>query len=883
MPRLVDRLRLRVRSLFRGSDVDASLRSEIELHLQEQIDENIAAGMSPADARAAAIRSFGPIATIEEQCRDTRRTSAIESIVQDLRYTLRSLSRQPMLVAAATLSIAVAIGVNTTVFTLANEFLIAEPSVRQPHRVVHIGFNNSSHVRHRRWQDLDDSGALAGLAGINLERNVNWKGPDQSVSLMPLIVTANFFDLFEMPMARGRGFTEAEARADLNPSMAVVSYGFWQNRLGGRDDVIGAPLTINGNQYTVSGVLQAGIRSIVGAGLAPELYLPVSRTLDAELDDAGGGMVQLVGLLREGQPVEAARAALAVAAERVALAQGDTRTPAITRFERVGTSFQAGELRAISDFFGVLLLAVGLVLAIGCANVAGLLLARATERRREIALRVALGAGRRRLVQQLLVEGLWLSIIGTASGLLLMMALTRLVSRISLPLPVPMELDTGMHRTLLIYTAGLTVATTILSALAPALQATRPSQISALRLIAEGGYRRWTLRRFLVAGQFGVAALLLLTAALFLRDLTRAKRLDPGFEASGVVVAAVGLLEGRYTAASGTALLESAVERVGALPGVTAASYAYGAPLTIRHGMSNGSDIGVPSENRKFHAMYHVDFVGPGYFETLRIPLLQGRGFTRQDSPGAPRVVIINEQFARRHFPSATPIGQIISLPGSPASSLAEIVGVVGNGKYRSLGEEPAGAIYLPYAQYSGEQRFVHIFARTTADPENLRRDVIAALAALDPLAAIKAESMRTSLAFAFLPTQLSAAFLGTLGALGLTLALVGMFATMSYSVSRRTAEIGIRIALGASQAGVVRLVLREAVLLGATGMAVGLGAAWFLAQPLAMFLVSGLSTTDPWSFAGSAALVVVVALGAAWVPARRAMRIDPITALRAE
>jgi predicted permease len=883
MRRLFDRFVLRLRSLLRGPAVDDALRGEIELHLQEEIDELVSRGMSRRDARAAAMRSFGPVAAIEDACRDERRTGHVESLAQDLRYAVRSLSRQPMLVGAATLSIAVAIGVNTTVFTLAHEFLVADPAVRRADRLVHIRFDDSSHVTHDRWRALSESGALEGLAGINFERAVNWKGPAQSIGVWPLIVTANYFDLFEPPMAQGRGFNEAEARADLNPAVAVVSYRFWQDRLAGRDDVIGSPVEINGIAYTIVGVLQKNARSVVGFALAPEVYLPVSRTLDPGLDDVGGGLVQLVGILRDGQSVDEGRAALATAAERISSTNREKRGRRISQFVRAGTTAQAGELRAVSQFFGVLLGAVGLVLAIGCANVSGLLLARATERRREMAVRVALGATRRRLVQQLLVEGLWLSLAGAAAGLVLMRILTGLIAGVALPIPVPIELNTAVGGTLLLYTLALTVATTLLSALAPAIQATRPSQVPALKSIAEGGHRRWTLRRLLVAGQFGVAALLLLTAALFVRDLTRAKALDPGFEVSRVLVAKLGFVESRHTPATGTALLESAVERVAALPGVASASYAYGAPLTIRHGMLNGTEIRVLTQKREFRALYHVNTIGPQYFSTLRIPLLQGRDFTREDRQGAPHVVIINERFARRHFASDSPLGHVITLPGRDTSYPAEIVGVVGDGKYRTLGEDPLAAVYLPYAQQSGGQRSAHLFARTIGDPESLRADVTTTIAALDPLAAIETRPMRAALAFAFMPTEISAALLGTLGALGLMLALVGMFATMSYSVSRRTAEIGIRIALGANRARVMRLVLREAGALAAAGLLVGLGTAWLAAKPLAMFFVSGLSTTDPWSFGSSAALVILVSVAAAWIPARRAMKIDPIAALRAE
>jgi predicted permease len=795
MRRLIDRLVLRMRSLFRGSRVDRSLRREIEVHLQEEIDENVAAGMTPTDARTAALRSFGPIAAIEEQCRDTRRVALVESLVRDFRYAGRALARQPLLVAASTLSMAAAIGANTTVFNLTRELLYAQPSVQRPEELVHLRFGGNSHVPLARWRDLNESGALAGMVGFNFERQVTWKGPQHSISIVPLMVTANFFDVLQLPMAQGRGFTAGEADADREPAVAVITHWFWQHRLDGRADVLDTPLTINGRPYAVLGVLPENFRSILGFGLAPEMYLPMSRILDAELGGIRGGLVQVVGRLRHGQSLDQGRAAVIAVAERLGSAYNDKGFRNLTQFVRAGTFIQAQGSKVIDGFFTVLLIAVGFVLAIACANVSGLLLARATARRREIALRLALGASRSRLVQQLLIEGLWLSMAGALGGLFLMYLLIRAISQVSLPIPLPLAINLDVSAPLWLYTLGLIVGTTVLSALAPALHATRASPVHALKLNVLGPQGRWTLRRLLVISQIAVALMLLLTAALFLRDLTRARQLDLGFDVSNTLVATVGLLEGRYSAATSAAMLDRALERVRALPGVSTASYAYGAPMTVRHGMTNGTTIRVITENREFHAVYHVDFVSPGYLDTLDIPLVGGRDFTTRDRDGAPRAVIVNDLFAQRYFPDSSALGQVITLPGEGSSYRAEIVGISGNGKYLRLGENPMAAIYLPYAQRTGQPRFVHLFARTHVDPDTLRRDVALVLASVDPLAAVDVKSMRSTLAFAFMPTEVGTALLTALGMLGLILALAGMFASRHRRgpgrrvVSRRTAR----------------------------------------------------------------------------------------------
>jgi predicted permease len=899
MRRWIDRARLRLRSLVRGSDVDAALQREIRQHVEAQIAENVAAGMSPAEARTAAMRAFGPIARIEEECRDTRRVAFVQNLAQDLRYTLRSLARQPLLVAAATISIAVAVGANSTIFSLASELLLSEPSARRPDQLVRIRMSGGSHVSYRQWKALREAGALQDLAGYQIETEVNWlhptahktrggdpgRGADRSASLIPLIVTSNFFDALGLPVALGRGFTAAEADAERHPDVAVISHGFWQTRLGGDATIVGRTLTFNGRPYTVLGVLPKTFRALPGYGVAPEVYLPLSPELMPDLHEPHAAAVELVGRLREGQSLAQGRTALSAAGQRVGEVLNERRFGEVSQFSPAGGFGKISDFESVGAFFGVLLVAVGLVLAIACANVAGLLLARSTVRRREIAIRVALGASRARLVQQLMTEGLWLAVLGTIGGLLLMFVLMDLIARVQLPLPMPIELHATLDGRLLLYSLTLLILTTVLSGLAPALQATRPSLTPALKQ-EEPRYanRRWTLRGFLVIGQVSIAVVLLLTALLFVRNLTRAERADPGFDATHTIVAQVSFVEGRYTRDARAAFLGQAIERLRAVPGIDRATFSHAVPLTIRSGMTTGTELKIAEGGEPFHERYEVNLVGPDYFSTMGISLLKGREFLPTDRSGSPVVVIINEELARRHFAGRDPIGHHLLLPGAEhATYPAEIVGVVGNSRHRTIGETQQAAMYEPFLQRGNRGRFVHILVRARANPIASVRDVQQVLSEMDPSAALDVQPMQSALAFAFMPSRVGAALLGALGLLGLALAMVGLYAVMSYAVSRRTAEIGLRMALGAPRAAVLRLVLSDAAFLAGGGILIGLTIAAFVTRPLAMFLVAGLSASDPVSFAGTALVLGTVSLAAAWSPARRALRIDPVVALREE
>ncbi|MDQ3518364.1 MAG: ADOP family duplicated permease, partial [Gemmatimonadota bacterium] len=802
----------------------------------------------------------------------------VENLVRDLRYALRALVREPLFVLAATASIALGVGGNLAVLSLAHELLFSAPTARRPNELVQIRVSGSSHASYQRWKDLDASGALATIAGYQIEREINWHNGQAAVSILPMLVSANFFEATGVPMALGRGFSSEEARAEREPHVVVVSHTFWQRNLEGDPNVLGRTLVLNGEPYTIVGVLPPKLRSVAGYGISPNVYLPLNRAIVPDLHAPRAAIVQLLGRLKRGQSLESGRAAMDVAARRVARLDGDTVMAGVQEFARNSNPRQA------LPFFVLMGIVSILVLCIACANVAGLLVARATTRRREIAIRMALGASRVRLIQQLLIEGFWLALLGTAGGLGLSVAFMQLVNRLSLPVAVPIELHLAPNGEILGEAVGLMLLTVLLCALAPALEATRRSLTGALKKEEPHfAARRFTARGILVTGQVMVSTVLLVTAFLFIRNLARTQVADPGFEVSPVLVAQVGFVHGRSSDDAHIAFLQSAVERVRALPGVQRATYARGVPLTMRGGETNGRSIRIDSRREPEHVEYARDVVGPEYFATLGIRLLQGREFVPADKPGAPRVAIVNEEFARRHFEGRNPVGRRLRFDENDERADLEIVGLVANSKHRTIGEDQRAALYEPFLQHAADLRVGFVLARTAADPGELLSPARRALSALDPSTAVEVQPMRAALAFALLPSQIGAAVLGGLGTLGLILAMLGLYAVVSYTVSRRIGEIAIRVALGATYGRIVRLVVRDAAVLVGLGLLLGLGISAFVTQPLTTFLVTGLSARDPLSFVGTVVAFAVVSLLASWLPARRVARIDPALAMRLE
>ena len=879
MLRWLDIIRLRVRSLVRRRQLDADLDRELHTHLDQQVDEYTSRGMPRDEAVRVATSMFGGLERVREEARDARGTAVIENIARDLRYALRGLAREPMLLVAATVSIAVGAGSNLAVYTLAREFVFAAPDVRQPQDMVQFQVSHGSHASYQRWLDINASGVLDGVAGYSYDKEINWRNGDVTSSLIPMLVTSNFFAVTGAPLSMGRGFTEAEAGAELNPHLVVITHAFWQTALQADATVLGRQLMLNGESYAIIGVLKPGLRSVAGFAIAPSVYAPLNRSLVPELPAPNAAVVKLVGRLKPGQTLEQGRAAVDAVDRRLGRLAGDSVYAGVQEFSRLGGLGGPKAFKVVGGFFTLLALVSLMVLLIACANVAGLLIARGTRRRQEIAIRLAIGGTRSRLVQQFLVEGFWLALVGTAGGMLLSFVFMRLVNGVSLPVPLPVQLRLAPDPMLFMVAVGIVFLSIVFCAVLPAIGATRMILVPALKKEEPfRATRRFTARGMLLTGQVMVSTVLLVTAFLFLRNMTRSQVTDPGFEVQRALVAQVGFVRGTPNAEQ-LGLLQRATERVASIPGVERTAFSNAVPLTVYSGGTSGLLAWIDDRPGTVHVQFSRSHVGPAYFETLGIKLLGGREFATGDRRGTPAVAIVNAEFARKYFDGRSPVGSRLRFEGQDITY--DIVGMVANGKHQTLGEEQRAAFYLPLAQGPEDIGIAFVLARTRGDASSLTAQVREALGALDQSIAIDVKPMSSALTFAMLPSRIGATVLGTLGALGLILAAFGLYALVSYTVSRRVGEIAIRSALGASRGRILRLVTGNAATLVGIGVALGLAISALVTAPLSTFLVAGLSSRDPVSFVGTAVAFLLVGVLASWLPARSAVRVNPVVAMR--
>ena len=811
---------------------------------------------------------------------------------QDLRYGARMLVKSPGFSAVAILSLALGIGANTAIFSLINAVLLRPLPVAAPERVMAVSTTDQRNpgnlpLSHLNFKDLRaQNAAFEDMAGFTFNQ-VNYSTGTESEQIPVQVVTANYFPLLGVRPAMGRAFLPQEETTAA--PVAVISSGFWERSLGSDPNIVGKTLTFNRTPYTVIGVAPKHFSgTLLGGG--PSAWLPMAQALVPQptwWETRRGLFLFAFGRLKPGVTPEQARSNLRTVfanLERAFPVDNKGRSAAAVPLlaARLDPNGQGGN--QITRLSSVLMVVVGIVLLIACGNIANLLLARASKRRREVAIRLAMGAKRSRLVRQLLTESVMLSLLGGVGGLLLAYWTIGAIVAAKLPLPFPADDTLTLDPRVLAFTTALSVLTGILFGLAPAVQASRADVVPVLKnelVPSATGVRGLrgllTLRQALVVVQVALSVVSLVAGGLFLRDLRQRQAIDPGFVTSGVLVANINLNREGYTPQRGELFHDRVVERLRALPGVQNAAIAQNPPLAgglLRSVLMEGADT-----TTKDRVLVQVNAVSAGYFQTMGIPILRGRDFTSTDTTTAPSVVVVNETMAQQFWKDEDAIGKRFKFFGD--KDYTTVVGIARNSKYNGVAEDPLPFIYEALKQNYTPAATIHV--RTAGDAAGLAGAVRQAIRELDPtLSMFNVRTLEEQVSLSLQQPRMNAILLTTFGGLALLLATIGLYGVASYSVSQRTREIGVRMALGARPSSVLGLVLRNGLILVGIGLAAGLAAALALAGTMKT-LVRGVDPRDPVTFIATPAILAIIALLATYIPARRATKIDPLIALRTD
>jgi len=851
-------------AFLRGrKDFDAALNEEMQFHIEERADELERTGIPRAEAVRRARVEFGSAAKLAEDSRGAWQWTWIEDLFTDLRFAARGFRREPGFLIVAVLSLGLGIGVNTAIFSFSMEALLSEPSVRDASSMAFARLGGNSHIDMERLQFVRDAKAFPDVAGLREDGDINWRIGEETQRLFAMRVTDNLFEMAGIPVLMGRGLRPGEF------DTVVISSRMWHSRLASDPAVVGRSLILDGRPHTVVGVLPEDHRTLFGFGFHPDLYAPV-RGRDVN--------VQIYLRLPAGMSVETARQRLELVGGELdkAIPERNFKWANFVRMNTVTGIARLSAEKSISMFFFMLMGVVSLLLAIACLNVSGLLLARASSRGQEFAVRASMGAGRSRLLRQLLTESLLLSIMGTAVGLVLNVALTRLVRGVDLNLPVPIVLRIDPDWRLMAYASLIATGCALMVGVLPAWRASKSSAADALKQSEHQVGGKLNLRRGLVVGQVAVSMVVLTTAVLFARNLVESLSANTGFDLTKTMYVSMSLVPENYPDAEGRRVLaERARAALSAVPGVESVAATQMIPFNDDSSTNSAVRTDVSGEARQIRR--HTARVGPGYFRTLGIPVIAGREFVETGTDE----VIVNESFARQAFGALSPVGHSVRLEDRERV----VIGVVRDSKYAYMNDHQRPATFERFQVSTGGSRAskLNFMVRAAVDPETLVRPLQRSLVALDSSSAVEAKPMSRAMTFALLPSRVGATLLGLMGLLGLALTGIGLYGLMAYSVARRVREIGLRVALGAQPSRVLRLVFNEGAWLVGIGLTIGLLAAYFITRPLATYLVEGVSTSDPLTYIAVAALMILAGWAACAIPARRALRIEPMEALRYE
>jgi predicted permease len=873
---LLSRLASVWRNFVRHRRVEHDLDEELRAALDLLAAEKTRAGMSPADARRAAAIELR-IESVKQQVRDVRAGSLVDTLVQDVHYGLRLLRRYPLFALTAALSLAVGIGANTSVFTIANAVLRFSPAgVAEPDRVVDIGrsldglpigFNPGSYPDYldirRRARRLEHV-----YARTLFPRDMVFTDSGGAEKVVAEVVTTNYFATLETRPIAGRLFHADESDRPNESPIIVLSHRFWTRRFNADPAVIGKTVRLNRFPMTIVGVAPEGFQGTTI--VAPDLWVPLGMTATAgQLDARRSGWVVMGARLARGATMAEAAAELAVI-DRALREEYPGQDPARS-YRVLPASPMAGNLPLAAAALLLLASIATTILVIACANVAGLLLARASGRRREMALRLAIGAGRSRLVRQLLTETLMLFALGSAAGILLAKVTTPMLVGLLPAFPIPVQFSLTLDWRVVALSSALSLVAALLSGLSPALHASRADVSTVLKTESPGMSARHRLRHGFVIVQIACSLLLIVIGSLFTRALQQAYTAGAGFDSSGIEVTTMDSF-----------IAGDVLERARQLPGVDSASLVRFLPLASE---GFGWGLSLPGAVRSPGDPSAVvggsgNVVAPGYFRVMRIPLIAGRDFTEQDGPGAPEVAIVGEAAARRFWPGRSAIGQRLVLDGAGRTgAVLQVVGVVRDIRYRNVDFGNTPFVYLPFRQFAMPQTALIVRSAGSSLARPLRQIV----AGVDPgLAPISVQQLDDVMAVGLAPQRIVAFVAGGLGVIGVLLAAIGIYGVTALTVSRRTREIAVRAALGAQRGAIVRLVLRQALSLAAVGTVLGIVLGAIAGQVLSLLLV-GVSPLDPIALVAAVSLCAAVSVVACYVPVHRAMRIAASDALRSE
>ena len=894
--RLWTKTRTWLSATLRRSRMESEMDAELRFHVETCAEDLVRGGASREEAMRRAWIEFGGIERIKEEGREARGVSFLETLLQDLRHGARMLRKNPGFTTVAVLTLALGIGANTAIFSVINAILFRPLPVEEPQELVDV-YNASpgemfeyAPLAYPDYIDFRDSNrTLTGLLGfapnfLALERN----GESEMVSAEA--VTGNYFDVLGIKPLLGRTFDAGQDKTPGGKPFVVLSYTTWQQKFGADPAIVGKTVRLNGNVLTILGVAPRNFFGLM-RGLSPGLWIPV--TMDATLhmgdplEDRGSQWLFVTGRLKPETSAAQARAEVKTIADRLIQQYPKTnknRTAEILPASQV--KIMPGVDGALYATSYVVLAFVGLILLIACANLAGMLLARASVRRKEIALRLALGAGRFRLIRQLLTESLLLSLLGGTLGLLLTMLFDGAVSRAlqEMHLGVPVQIGLGLNLDIRVFAFTLLAVTgaTLLFGLVPAFRASDVALNAGLKEEtggAGGGRTKHRMLKVLVVGQVAMSLLLLICAGLSLRSMQNAFRVDPGFRTNGVITASFYPSLAGLKMEQATTFYKELSERVRSMPGVQSVGLGERLPLTFVIQVSRCAPQGKDTGPIEQWSYVDKSGAGPGYFQTMQIPILQGREFAERDTASAPLVVIVNQTLANLFWPGQDAIGRKVRFGADDKYS--EVVGVARDGKYRTLGEQSRPFVYRPIEQQGNPD--LTLLTRVAGDP----RPVFTALRegareVNSKVPVMQLQSLEERISVSLLLPRAGASLFGMLGMLGLVLAAVGLYGVIAYTTSQRTHEIGIRMALGAKPREILRLILRQGLILAGAGIAAGLAGALAMTRVLSVMLY-GISATDALTFTGISLFLLLISVLASYLPARRAMRVDPMVTLRYE